>query len=62
MDISIDQDLCIGCGSCAVIAQSVFTLDEKTGKAKLIKLPEKITEELKTAIESCPVDAIKVVK
>ncbi|MBU2592464.1 MAG: ferredoxin [Patescibacteria group bacterium] len=62
MDIFIDPKLCIGCGSCVIMAESVFTLDKKTGKAKLIKLPKEITKELKTAIESCPIDAIKIIE
>ena len=60
--LKIDETLCIGCGACISIAGNVFALDEKTGKAKVISQPEAINENIKTAIKSCPVNAIKTIK
>lgn len=59
--MAIDQDLCIGCGACVAISNDIFALDEKTMKVKIIKQPTKETEEIKMAIESCPVEAIKII-
>ena len=62
MKIIIDKNLCISCGACISIAGNIFALDEKTGKAKVISQPEVINENIKMAIKSCPVNAIKIVK
>ncbi|HEA65622.1 MAG TPA: ferredoxin [Desulfobacterales bacterium] len=56
--IYIDEDECIGCGSCEEICPEVFKLNEETDKAEVIK-PEGGPEELiEEAIETCPVDCI----
>jgi ferredoxin len=56
--VIIDQDECIGCGSCEEICQEVFKLNEETEKAEVIK-PEGGPEDLiQEAIESCPVECI----
>ena len=60
MNVKVNKDKCIGCGACTSIAEDVFTFDED-GLA--IENNEKINEEnkddVKLAIESCPVDAIE---
>ena len=56
--VIIDQDECIGCGTCEGICPEVFQLSEETGKSEVIKPeggPEHLIEE---AIDSCPVEAI----
>ncbi len=56
--IYIDEDECIGCGSCEEVCPEVFKLNEETDKAEIIK-PEGGPEELiEEAIETCPVDCI----
>jgi len=56
--IKVDQEKCIGCGSCASICPKAFEMVD--GKA-IAKTPnvKKITCE-KDAQESCPVDAISI--
>ncbi len=57
MKITIDRDLCIGCGNCETIAPEVFELG-KDGIA-VVKDPNVVEESLiREAAESCPVDAI----
>lgn len=57
--VHIDEDECIGCGTCEEICPEVFKLDSDSGKAKVIK-PEGGPEDLiGEAIESCPVSCIK---
>lgn len=54
----IDEDECIGCGSCEEICDEVFRLNEETEKAEVIKPeggPEDLIEE---AMETCPADCI----
>lgn len=56
--VYIDEDECIGCGSCEEICPEVFKLDEETEKAHVIKPeggPEDLIEE---AITTCPVECI----
>ena len=62
--IKIDQDKCLGCGTCVALAPEFFTLDPKTGKAKIKKQPQtaKDLEKVKLAIASCPVSGISFQK
>lgn len=56
--VYIDEEECIGCGSCEEICPEVFKLDEETEKAEVIEPeggPEDLIEE---AIEACPVECI----
>ena len=56
--VYIDEDECIGCGSCEEICPEVFELDEDTQKALVIQ-PEDGPEDLiDEAIEACPVDCL----
>lgn len=56
--ITIDRDKCIGCGACAALLPSVFELDEENkSRVKGINASD---EEIRQAIESCPVQAILV--
>ena len=57
--VYIDEEECIGCGSCEAICPEVFQLDSSSGKAKAIKPPEGSEEQLiEEAIEACPVSCI----
>jgi ferredoxin len=56
--VYIDEEECIGCGSCEEICPEVFELNEETETAVVIKPqggPEDLIEE---AMETCPVDCI----
>ena len=76
MKITIDNDKCLGCGSCTAVAPDVFELNEN-GKAsvtgsKEIKngnrsayelhddVPKNTKEEAMMAAESCPAGAIDI--
>ena len=56
--VTVDENACIGCGSCASICEKVFEM--KDGKA-IIKAGQANSKEacVKEAIDTCPVDAIK---
>ena len=56
---AIDKEKCIGCGTCTVIAPKTFKLGDD-GKAEAITPPGDVTEKIKEAIDSCPVEAIKI--
>ncbi len=56
--VYIDEEECIGCGSCEEICPEVFEINEETEKAEVIDPeggPEDLIEE---AMESCPVECI----
>ena len=56
--VYIDEDECIGCGSCEEICPEVFKMNEDTELAEVIKPeggPEDLIEE---AMETCPVECI----
>ena len=61
MKAKVNKDACIGCGACAAICDTVFTLDDE-GLSELKK--EEITEDeeqaVRDAAESCPTAAIEV--
>jgi len=56
--ISVDQEKCIGCGSCAAICPKSFEMVDGKAHAKKADV-KKITCE-KEAADSCPVDAISI--
>ncbi len=56
--VTVDDDVCIGCGACVSTAPGCFELNEQgkstpTGKCDDIKAAKKAADE-------CPVDAIEV--
>jgi ferredoxin len=56
--VYIDEEECIGCGTCEEICDEVFKLNEDTDEAEVIK-PEGGPEDLiQEAIDSCPVECI----
>ena len=56
--ITIDKNLCLGCGTCVAIASKTFKLGSD-GKAEVIEPAGDKEETIKEAIDSCPVAAIK---
>ena len=60
--IKVDDDLCIGCGTCASICPDYFEIDDK-GKSRVAKAyDEKDASEIEEAKDSCPVGAIEIIE
>ncbi len=56
--IRIDQNECIGCGTCVAICNQVFALGDN-GKAKVINQSDVTNNpEVKEAMSACPNQAI----
>lgn len=60
MKIKVDQEKCIGCGSCVGISPDVFEFNDD-GLANCVEneIPEELVEEAADAQNSCPVGAIE---
>jgi ferredoxin len=56
----INQETCIGCGTCEGICPEVFKLTD--GKAQVIELADYATykDQINQAVDSCPVQAITI--
>lgn len=59
-DIEINKEKCLGCGMCVGINSDVFEFDDDgLAKVNKDKITEDNEEEVKEAINSCPVGAIE---
>lgn len=60
MKVSIDEDVCIGCGVCVSDCDTVFEIGGD-GKARVIHEPGEAEEHAtRKAAEDCPVNCISV--
>lgn len=57
-ELVLDTNKCIGCGKCAKIATANFKMNGR--KAEIISQENLENENVQKAIESCPVNAIKL--
>jgi ferredoxin len=61
MKVQIDQNLCIGCGTCEALAPEVFKMGpDNKAEVKEGFTEEKNLEAIKQAIETCAVNAISM--
>ena len=60
MKVQVDEDLCIGCGTCELMCSQCFQLED--GKAKVMRDDcSGVDCDMQDVIDSCPVEAISVV-
>jgi ferredoxin len=60
MKVSIDADLCTGCGLCTDSVPDVFTLGDDVAEVAKPEVPANLEDAVKEAAEDCPVEAILV--
>ncbi len=61
MKVTVDADLCIGCGICEGIVPEVFTLqNEPHAEVLLDPVPEEFQDAAREAAEECPEQAIAI--
>jgi ferredoxin len=61
MEVSLDGELCSGCGLCEDTCPDIFKLNEDTEIAEVIKTDYSEDDEecIQEAAENCPEEAIK---
>ncbi|MEW5774840.1 MAG: ferredoxin [Thermodesulfobacteriota bacterium] len=57
MAIVINEEECIGCGTCAELCPDVFEMIEEEEKAR-VTAPDSTADCVNESIDSCPVEAI----
>jgi len=59
MNVRVDEEKCIGCGTCQEICPAVFHVNEVTGKSEVVD-PDGCDYAgcCEAAEENCPVEAI----
>ncbi|MGI6595408.1 MAG: ferredoxin [Elusimicrobia bacterium] len=58
MKVSVDENLCTGCGLCVDICPEVFEMPEALSIVKTQNISGDLIEKVREAVESCPVEAI----
>jgi len=58
MKVSVDKDLCTGCGLCEDTCPEVFELKDGIAITRMTDVSEELSESCKQAAEDCPVEAI----
>lgn len=57
----VNQEVCIGCGTCAALCPQVFQLSAEIGKAEVKAEADFSACELQEVVDSCPAQAISLV-
>lgn len=61
MKAKVIKDACIGCGACAAICDTVFTLDDEgLSELKKDEISEDEEQAVRDAADSCPTAAIEI--
>lgn len=61
MKVTVDPDICLGCGICEGIAPDVFSLGpEPYAIVKINPVPANLEADVRDAAEQCPEEAITV--
>lgn len=58
MKVKIDDDACTGCGLCTDSVPNVFKMGDDIAEVLKAEVPPDLEEDVKDAIENCPVEAI----
>lgn len=63
MKVKVNHEQCIGCGACQAICPDVFEFtDEGLMEAIKDEINKDFIDDVKDAMEGCPVDAIHEIK
>ncbi|MBW1980750.1 MAG: ferredoxin [Deltaproteobacteria bacterium] len=56
--VVVNENECIGCGTCEALCPEVFRLNEEKEKSEVIKAQGGPEDCIEDAIDSCPAEAI----
>ena len=60
MKAHVDEEACVGDGTCAEICPEVFEMRGDLAVTKMEEIPEELEEKCKEAADSCPTEAIRI--
>lgn len=60
--VFVDECRCIGCGKCASVAASTFTMEDEWGRARVLTQWADSRDLIGEAVATCPVECIAYVK
>lgn len=58
MKVKIDNDACVGDGTCADMCPEVFEMEDNLAVVKLDKIPKELEAKVKEVADDCVVEAI----
>lgn len=60
MKVEVDEDLCIGSMACETTCPEVFKVVGGISKVQVDEVPAEVEDRCREAVESCPVQAIRI--
>ena len=60
MKVTVDKELCSGCELCVGSCPDIFEMDGDVARVKVDLVPEGAEDDVRQAVEDCPVEAIKL--
>ena len=60
MKVKIDNDACVGDGTCAEICPEVFEMENDLAIVKLDKIPKELEAKVRETADDCVVEAILI--
>lgn len=60
MKVRIDEELCVGDGTCVDICPDVFEMNGDVAEVKMEEIPNELRDRCEEAVDSCPTEAIVV--
>jgi ferredoxin len=61
MKATVDEDICLGCGVCAIVCPEVFVMgDNGKAQVKATPTPPEAESTCRDAADQCPVTAITI--
>ena len=60
MRVRVDEDACVGDGTCVEVCPEIFEMRGDVAVAKMEEVSEELEDSCREAAESCPVEAILI--